>query len=247
MQSNELLAELDALRLRVRARASAGWVPMLLTGLALLGSFPAYAGWFDGPGTACGCFFTSPKTSLAHRLTAGIGELAGGSKPLALYWLTVVPAVYALSCCWFALSRRRTGLAQRWGLHVFVGVGTLVGLVLTLLPPLSEVISQTGARPLLTPLLALALGLVVLGKVEHDRVVAWSGVALGATAATDAALSRHISGLPDSFMGNVGQSLLAPSVEVAGIGLTLMITAIALRGLRRREAILVAPPFVDLT
>jgi hypothetical protein len=235
MQSVEILAELDARRSRARARASAGWLPLLLTGVAMLGSFPAYAGWLDGPGSACGCWSTLSDMSWTERLTTRFGQLAGGSRPLALYWLAVVPVVYALSVAWFALSGRRTGLRQRWGLHVLVGVGSLLGLLLSLLPPLDNLVSHS-ARPLLTPLLALALGLVALGWVERDLALCWAGAAVGATAVAVAALSHYVSGLPDSFVGNVGQSLLAPSVEVAGVGLLLIVTSLLLRRTRRRGA-----------
>ncbi len=240
MQSSEILAELDSRRSRVRARASAGWMPLLLTGVALLGSFPAYAGWFDGPGSACGCLSTSDSSSLSEAASARIGGLAGGSKPLALYWLAVVPSVYFLSVGWFSLCRRRTGLGQRWGLHVMMGVGTLLGLLLSLLPPLDQLVSPS-ARPLLTPLLALAVGLVALGRVERDRVLTGAGAAVAMTAVVVAALSHYTSGLPDSFLGNIGQALLAPSVEVAGVGLLLIVASLFLRRARRRTAAEFAP------
>ncbi len=244
MQSIEILTELDGRQSRVRARASAGWLPLLLTGLALLGSFPAYAGWLDGQGSTCGCFFTPSNSPLSDRVSAQVGELAGGNRPLALYWLAVVPLVYLLSAGWFAVSRRRTGLGQRWGLHVSVGLGVLVTLLLSLLPPLDDLISHS-ARPLLTPLLALAMGLVALGKVERDTVLLGAGGAVALMAVAVAALGHYTSGLPDSLLGNIGQALLAPSVEVAGVGLLLIATAVLLRRARRRTVAEFVPPHLD--
>ncbi|MCU1590479.1 MAG: hypothetical protein JWP11_1735 [Frankiales bacterium] len=234
MQSEGLLAELDARRVRTRARASAGWLPLLLTGLALLGAFPAYAGWWDGPPSECACALRASDPSLRDRLTANIGSLAG-SRPLALYWLAVVPAVYLLSVLWFASAARRSGFRQRWGLYTVIGLGTLLVLLLTLLPPLDGWVPHS-SRPLLTPLLALAFGLLALGRVEHERVLLTAGAAVSALAVVVAALSHYVSGLSDSFFGNVGQALLAPSVEVATMGLVLVVAALLLRSAQGRLA-----------
>jgi hypothetical protein len=232
MQSSSVLAELDARQRRARAASAAGWLPLMLTGAALLGSFPAYAGWFGDSATSC-CLVSSGTT--VERLNGRIAELGTGSRAVALYWLVVVPAVYAVSVCWFAVSRRRTGLRRRWGVHLAVGAATLLALTLTLVPPLDNPISRSGARPVLTPLLALGFGLVALGRVERDLVIGWSGAATCAAAVAAAALRRRGSGLPDSFWGNIGQSILAPSVEVAGTGCALVITALLLRRARGRS------------
>lgn len=236
MQSEALLSELTARRVRIRARASAGWLPLLLTGLALLGAFPAYAGWWDGPASAGIYVFTdAADLSLRDRLTTNIGVLAGGSRPLALYWLAVVPTVYLLSAFWFAVSARRSGLRQRWGVHLLIGLGTLLSLLVTLLPPVDGWVPHS-SRPLLTPLLALAFGLAALGWVEHQRVLLTAGGLVSALAVVVAALSHYASGLPDSFFGNVGQALLAASVEVALVGLALVVAGLFLRIAQGRAA-----------
>jgi hypothetical protein len=237
MQSDEVLAELDAHRARARARASAGWLPLLLTGLALLIAFPAYAGWWDGPAGGCVC----GKAGALDRL--GVVGLGGGSRAVGLYWLVVVPAVYAASACWFAWVARRTGLRQRWGVHLLAGTGTFAALVGVAaagwVPP-----SSWG---MLTPLLALAVGLVALGTVERDRVVTAAGVAVAAVAGAVGALAHHVSNLSDSGWGNVGQSLLAPSVEVAGVGLTLVAAATLLRSTKRRASATLPAAFQPTT
>jgi hypothetical protein len=236
-QSGEVLSELDGRRARARARAAAGWVPLLLTGLALLGAFPAYAGWWDGP---AGGSVGDSTVSLSQRL--GLFGLGGGSRAVGLYWLVVVPVVYAASAFWFARSARRTGLRQRWGVHLLAGTGTFAALVGVAVagwvPP-----SSWG---LLTPLLALAVGLVALGTVEHDRVVSAAGVVVAAVAALVGSLAHHASSLSDSGLGNVGQSLLAPSVEVAGVGLALVVAAVLVRSAKQRAASVPAAAFVPL-
>ncbi|MDT7539977.1 MAG: hypothetical protein QOI82_3562 [Actinomycetota bacterium] len=234
MQSSEVLSELDGRRARARARAAAGWLPLLLTGLALLGAFPAYAGRWGG--TAGGGVRNS--VSVSQRL--GLFGLGGGSPAVGLYWLVVIPVVYAASALWFSRAARRTGLHQRWGVHLLAGTGTFAVLVCVAaagwVPP-----SKWG---LLTPMLALAVGLVALGTVEHDRVVAAAGVAVAAVAVIVGALAHHTSSLSDSGLGNVAQSLLAPSVEVAGVGLALVAAAALVRSAKRRAASRPAAAFV---
>lgn len=238
MQSIETLSELDARRARARARASAGWLPLLLTGLALLGAFPAYAGWWDGSATECVC--PAADSSLWDRL--GLTGVGGGNRALALYWFGTVPAVYIASASWFARSARRTGLRQRWGVHLLMGTGTFAAVIALNVAPTGWL--PPSSRPLITPLLALAVGLVALGIVEHDRVVTASGAAVAGLAVVAWALTRHVTSLPDSGLGNVGQALLAPSVEVAGLGLVLIAAAVLLRSVRRRAA---SSPAVALT
>lgn len=229
MQSADLLDELDARAARARARASAGWLPVLLAGVAMLGAFPALAGWWDGPGCS-DCTF---EASGGFRET--LAELGGGSRPLAVYWLVVLPLVHVLSGMWFAWTRRRTGFRQRWELHAMVAAATLLAVLLSLVPPFEGLVSPA-TRPVLTPLLALALGLVALGRVERDSMVALAGAAVAAPAIIVAALADHAATLPDSTVGSIGQALLAPSVQIGGVGLLLVIASLVLRAARRRAA-----------
>src|SRR4051812_3773480 len=110
MQSADLVDELETRSRRVRAKAAGGWLPLVLTGLALLGAFPAYAGlldyvpWWGWESTA---------SSDGHLFMHGsIAQLADGSRPVALYWLLVVPVLYAATVIWFTVRSRRTGLRQ---------------------------------------------------------------------------------------------------------------------------------------
>lgn len=229
MQSADLLDELEARATRVRARASAGWLPVLLAGLAMLGAFPALAGWWDGPGCDP-CSFDG-----SGGFSATLAELGAGSRPLAVYWLTILPLVHILSGAWFAWTRRRTGFGQRWGLHVMVAAATLVVVLLSLVPPFEELVSPA-TRPVLTPLLALALGLVALGRVERDPVVTLAGAAVAATAVIGEVFAHHAAALSDSAFGNIGQALLAPSIQIGGVGLLLVFASLLLRAARRRAA-----------
>lgn len=229
MQSADLLDELGSRAARARARASAGWLPVLLAGLAMLGAFPALAGWWDAPGC------TDCTLELSGGFRSRLAELGAGSAPLALYWLIVVPTVHVLSAAWFAWTRRRTGFRQRWGLHMMVAAATLLAVLLSLVPPFEALVS-TATRPALTPLLALALGLVALGWVERDAIVALAGAAVATVAVVVAALTNHVTTLPDSTLGTIGQSLLAPSVQIGVVGLLLVLASLVLRSARRRAA-----------
>lgn len=229
MQSIELLDELGSRAARARARASAGWLPMLLTGLAMLGSFPAQAGWWDGPGCRdCNLYGSGGSPDV-------LAQLGGGSEPLALYWLTVIPLLHLLTSLWFVRTRRRTGFRKRWELHVLVALAVMLLLLLSALPPFDSVV-PAAARPVLTPLLALAVGLLVLSGVERDRMLALGGAAVLGVAVVVAALADHVTSLPDSGLGNVGQALLAPSVQVGGVGIALIVASLLLRAARRRAA-----------
>jgi hypothetical protein len=234
-QSSEVLTELDGRRARARARAAAGWLPLLLTGLALLGAFPAYAGWWDRP---TGHGIGNSPASLSDRL--GLVGLGGGSRAVGLYWLVVVPFVYASSAFWFARSARRTGMRHRWGGHLLAGTGTFAALIFV---AVSHWLPSS-SWALLTPLLALAAGLVALGVIEHDRVVAGAGVIVAAAAVVVGALAHRASSLSDSGLGNVGQSLLAPSVEVTSVGLALVAAAVVVRSAKQRAGTVPAAAFV---
>ena len=131
-------------------------------------------------------------------------------------------------------------MRQRWGVHLLAGAGTFAALV--------GVASAGWVPPsswgLLTPLLALAVGLTALGIIEHDRVVTATGAAVAGIAVAVGALARHPSSLNDTGLGNVGQSFLAPSVEVAGVGLALVAAGVLVRSAKRRAASVPAGAFV---
>ena len=228
MQSDAFLQELHARTVRARAGASAGWFPMLLTGLAMLAAFPALAGWYD----AFGCSPCDFKE--AGAVDSALISLGGGSTALGLHWLVAVPLVQALTWLWYARTRR-VGLRQRWGPQVAWAAGALFVLLFVALPPLAQLLPAVPA-PGLTPLLALALGLAVLARVEHDSALAVGAAAVAGVAVLMATLAGHVTTLSDSAAGSVGQALLAPSVQLAATGLALVLGSVPLRAARRRGA-----------
>jgi hypothetical protein len=216
----------------LQGRAKAGWLPVVVTGLVLLGSVPLYADVLPrrfadyAPLSAGPTAFFSPGGGRLGRLAGG------GPSVLGRYWLVVVPAVYLLLAAWFALRARRTGLQQRWTVYIGVGLALFAVLLLTVLPvsdPLPVVV-----REVATPLLLLAGSLAVLGAVEQDRRLMVLA-AVGAGVAVYVGLTiRGGFVLPDSVPGEpVLSGLLSAQGAVAVLGVSFVVCGLAWRPWRK--------------
>jgi hypothetical protein len=212
----------------VVVRARSGWMAVLLTGVALLGSVPLYAGFLPR-GYAS---YTAEPAGVEFRVlhvSPGLGRLgrlaSGGSSTLGLYWLVAVPAVYALLGLWFVLRARRTGLQQRWGVYVGGSLLLFSVLLLSVLPvsdPAPPVLRQVTS-----PLLLLAGSVIVLGLVERDRRL----VVLGAVGAAVAVLvGLVIHGGPVMTDSLPGEPVLS-AVSSAQGGVALLGAAFVICGL----------------
>lgn len=235
MQSEVLVNELEARRAGARARASAGWLPLFLTGAAMIGSFPAYAGWLEGPASETSSAFVVEETAGDTSYTPQISDLASGDRSVALYWFGVLPVVYLISALWFAGRSRRSGLRLRWELHLWAGAALLALLLLSLHPVLRSRLPAS-VTDVLTPLVAVSGALLVLAKVERSTVIAAAAGAVGLVAGLVVALDDHVTSLRDSTRGTIGQALLAPGVEVAAAGVLLVVLGLLLARSRRRTS-----------
>jgi hypothetical protein len=173
----ELLAAVDALRRRTRKARHGYWFPLLLFGLLMVVAAPLYAESVDPAGMRAG--HTDPAL-------AGLG---GGflehSAVLGWYWLVALVCGYLLSLGWYRWRAGRVGVQTPTRGYLVAGVvGTLLGLALPVVlrflvhnaaTPVSDATSGVTV-PLLGicargmfPHLVIAIGLVVLARLERSR------------------------------------------------------------------------------
>ena len=145
----ELLADTLTLRRRARADRHAYWLPALFFGLAIAGSAP---------------FYVEPAPDVAGGQLYGLGP----DPRLGQYWTVVLLGGALLTAWWYRRQGRRIGIEGRVGpALVAATLVTIVFLVLTALPV------GFFLWPLLvrdfTPLLVIAVGLLVLAWQERSR------------------------------------------------------------------------------
>lgn len=185
----ELLASVTALRRRTRAARHAYWLPLLLFGLFMAMSAPLYIESGELPAMRA--------TSDSPALTSLGGDLLERSAALGWYWLVALVGGYLLSLWWYRWHGERVGVQTPTRAYFIAGiVGTLVGLVLPIVlrfllvnaaTPVSNATSWLTA-PLLgisgrgmLPHLVIAVGLVVLARLERSRGLTAVAVGYAAT------------------------------------------------------------------
>ncbi|MFC8618823.1 hypothetical protein ACFT9M_20755 [Micromonospora purpureochromogenes] len=185
----ELLASVAALRRRTRAARHAYWLPLLLFGLLMAVAAPLYVESVESPALRA--------THDNPALTGLGGDFLERSAALGWYWLVALIGGYLLSLWWYRWHGERVGVQTPTRAYLIAGiVGTLVGLVLPIVlrfmllntaTAVSNVTSWVTA-PLLgvsnrgmLPHLVIAVGLVVLARLERSRGL--TAVAVGYAAA----------------------------------------------------------------
>ena len=184
-----LLDHISNLRRQARARSRGGWLPLLVFALLTLASTLLYhqpfatlqsadeGGWgFDVPSFA---------------------GLPWGNRSAALsigFWLVLAPLSYLACARWYHRRAERSGVSLRWQTWVWAGLVLFAVLVVVLAgqrvswlrvphgPPSGGI--RYGPGSTLSPLLAIALGLLVLARVERSRSVALTAVLYGGLATT---------------------------------------------------------------
>jgi len=167
--SHELLATTRTLTRRVRSAQRGAWFPLLLFGLATLGSAP-----FDhlgGHRKAC----TPP--------TVGGYVCSVYSQGATVYWPTVLVLIYATVAWFYTRRSRQRGVGTRVRLYVIVGVIVAVVLtaaslwVITHPSPSRDVLglhlfpgTPVGSAVfwLASPAAAIGLALFVLSRIERS-------------------------------------------------------------------------------
>jgi hypothetical protein len=196
--ADRLLRDVDRLRVGTRSRVRAAWFPLVVFGVITLATIPLYSRPFAYPGG--GSFAFGPY------LTPYYAGLPGSRSQLAayLFWLFAAPLGYLACALWYRRRARWVGVTFRWERWVVAGLALFGLLQVMLALPVNEpgravadgmggVSGELGATsPVadlliglaawLSPLVAVAIGLLVLAWVERSRVVAAVAVLYGAFA-----------------------------------------------------------------
>ncbi|MES9601928.1 hypothetical protein [Actinomadura sp. NPDC000929] len=181
---DQMLDEVARLRRLTRARARGAAVPLMIFGLLTLASIPLYSHPFHA-------MQTLPDGGSVSRpgSTSGYAGLDGFDRSGALsiaFWLITGPLSYLACAWWYQRRAARVGLTVRWRPWAYVGTALFAVFLLAVFaqnhgaqkapPPLGE---SFVASAVVSPLLAIALGLLVLAKVERSLGVAVCGLVYG--------------------------------------------------------------------
>jgi hypothetical protein len=182
-----LLALVATLRTRTHARARGAWLPLLVFGLVTLSTIPLYLRPFLYPHGGGG----QDGTSSLVPFFAGLPG-ARSQRQAWLFWLVAAPLGYLICAFWYHRRAQRLGLAPRWRSYVAVGLALFLFVAALRLSFVRTFVASSGhvhvlpgsdfgagLGAALSPLIAVALGLLVLAWVERNRVVAVIAVLYG--------------------------------------------------------------------
>jgi len=169
----EWLGETERARNRTRVVSRRVWFPLLLFGVITMGTVPLYPGGpLNGVSSSrsyVGAFFVSHP------------------ERLSLYWLLASAGGYLATALYFWWQDRRSGVAIRWQPFVIVGVALYALLIAVSPEGLSLIGLPWRISPWfhvgdlfirgLTPILTIALGLLVLAAFQ--RSVSFAAYSLG--------------------------------------------------------------------
>lgn len=161
-RSNELLAVVVAARRRARAARPRRWVPLAGLAVVVVAAMPLYIQRPFGE-------WQSASTPL-ERLS-GLGQLQHPTAA-AIYWLVALPVVYGLIATYVVRRGVRSGVRVRAS-HVTVCGSVLFGALVAALvaAPQSPLLLGNLTIRGLTPLLAIAVGVLVWGVLDRDLTV----------------------------------------------------------------------------
>jgi hypothetical protein len=189
--AGEVLDSVERVRGTTRTRVRGAWLPLLVFGAVTLASIPLYSRPFAYP-SGERAFSAGPY------VTPYYAGLPGARSQLVayLFWLLVAPLGYVACAAWYRRRAGRLGVSFRWERWVAAGLGLFALLQALLAMPLVEpgrrignwvatgrpsatVDLRAGAAAFLTPLVAVAIGLLVLAWIERSWVVAAVAVLYG--------------------------------------------------------------------
>ena len=178
--------EVTGLRRRTRRARQAFWFPLIVFGGLILGSTPLYS--------------LPPPASIRDGIVVGRGHATLG--PLApdlaasLFWLIGIPVAYVLTAAFYLWRGHRRGVRTTWRAYVATGLGlfAVVALLLVNLPRrvpgrqlfvnvFEHVPGDLVIRGLI-PLLAIAVGFMILAVAERSLALGLFAVVFFAIALT---------------------------------------------------------------
>ncbi|WP_250000997.1 hypothetical protein [Actinoplanes sp. M2I2] len=220
----QLLADLTRIRGAVRRDRQASAFPLLVFGVLTLASTPLY---LDPVGP------DELRASHGDPALAGLGgDLLQHSGAIGWYWLAALLAGYLGTLVWYRRHALKVGVQTRTRNYLTAGVlGVLGGLALG--PVLNWLAIGTSAtvsdivrpalRPVyallflgLVPILVIAVGLLVLARLERSRLLAVTGGLLIALLAVAPVYVNTVPFGDDTSFGYVPTVLLPALVLLVG-------------------------------
>ena len=182
-----LIDHISQLRRQARARSRGAWLPLVVFALLTLASTLLYRQPFytvpAGGGGGYGLEFPN---------YAGLPWSQRSALLSIAFWLVLAPLCYLGCALWYHWRAERSGVSLRWQTWVWAGLGLFGVLVVAMVGQrlgwlrLPDGPSSGGMlyapSSALSPLLAIALGLLVLARVERSRGVAVTAVLYGGLA-----------------------------------------------------------------
>jgi len=180
-----LLDHVSQLRRQARARSRGAWLPLVVFALLTLASTLLYRQPFYILSAGGGYSVERPNY-------AGLPWSERSAALSIAFWLVLAPLCYLGCARWYQRRAERRGVSLRWQTWVWAGLGLFGVLVVVLVgqrlgwlrlpyygPPSGGMSTFPSA---LSPLLAIALGLLVLARVERSRSVALTAILYGGLA-----------------------------------------------------------------
>lgn len=177
-----MLDEVRRLREQTRRQAHAGaWFPVAALATLLLASIALYREPFA----------QSYAFSGGAHYWAGLPDADRSAIASYLFWFLGTPLTIALTGAWYRWRARRVGIRVPWRWFAITALGALAALaVIAAMPqerPADPDVVISHAVTLLdelrwglfTPLMPIALAIIVLGWVERSRALVLSGVWVG--------------------------------------------------------------------
>jgi hypothetical protein len=167
----QLLADATAAGRLTREARHGFWFPLVLFGLLVIGAAP----WYPVPSPSC-----PPGTVVCGGLTAN--DQPPNSLGVTLYWLIAVGLGYATTLGYYRYRAHRVGVAGRIWPYLTTGLA-LLAITLLATPEVGDrlgnlldgnVLTTPGGLAIrgMTPLLALAVGLFALARLERSLPLA---------------------------------------------------------------------------
>ena len=176
-----LLDHLSHLRHQARVQSRGAWLPLLVFALLTLASTLLYRQPFYTMSASGGGGY-----SLELPSYAGLPWNQRSAALSITFWLVLAPLCYLGCALWYHWHAERSGVSLRWQTWVWAGLSLFGVLVVVLVgqrlgwlrlpyaPPSGGMLY--GPSGALSPLLAIALGLLVLARVERSRGVAVTAI-----------------------------------------------------------------------
>ncbi|GAA1415622.1 hypothetical protein [Catellatospora coxensis] len=179
----QLLDEVRRLREQARRQAHAGaWFPVAALAVLLLASISLYL-----------VPFAQVDQLAVTSRWAGLPDEQRSAQASYLFWFIGTPLTITLIGVWYRWRARRVGVRVPWRWFAITALGALLALAVLAamradLPADHDLVKNYPGVPiveqvrlgLFTPVMPIALAIVVLGWAERSRAVALSGVWVGA-------------------------------------------------------------------